>query len=69
MATRRGKVFYYDLERDDTLFDGEGDLQFDCYRSMRKLVKKKWEAYVCPPTCIFSSSSSRHVAPSHLAFI
>jgi hypothetical protein len=39
---RGGKVFFFDLETDECYFDGEGDMQFDCYRSMRKSVKKKW---------------------------
>ena len=40
-----GEVLYCDLEQDEAIFGGKGDLQFDVYRRMRKLVKKDWSRF------------------------
>jgi hypothetical protein len=42
---RRGEPFFFDLESDECYFEGEGDMQFDVYRSMRKCCKKKWSKH------------------------
>ena len=42
---RNGEPFFFDLETDECYFEGEGDMQFDCYRSMRKAVKKDWSRH------------------------
>ena len=38
------KVLAGGLE-DETLFAGEGDYQYECYRMMKELVKDDWEKY------------------------
>jgi len=43
-----------DLEKDQDLFRGQGDYQFDIYRMMRKQINKDWAAS-CPRTNLFVS--------------
>ncbi|KAF9432372.1 hypothetical protein BGZ76_010895 [Entomortierella beljakovae] len=40
----KGNLIYMDLEKDQDLFQGQGDYQFDIYRKMRKVVGKDWAA-------------------------
>ncbi|KAF9159394.1 hypothetical protein DFQ26_006585 [Actinomortierella ambigua] len=41
--TGHGKqALFMDLEDDQELFEGEGDLQFDIYRSMQQVTNKDW---------------------------
>jgi hypothetical protein len=37
-------TFYCDLSSTEWLFEGQGDTQFDTYRSMRKANKNNWAA-------------------------
>ncbi|KAF9585458.1 Serine/threonine-protein kinase haspin [Lunasporangiospora selenospora] len=40
----KGNLIYMDLEKDQDLFRGQGDYQFEVYRKMRKQVGKDWAA-------------------------
>lgn len=40
-----GGVIYTDISTEETFFTGEGDIQFDVYRDMRKHNKNEWESY------------------------
>ncbi|XP_033756912.1 uncharacterized protein LOC117339441 [Pecten maximus] len=40
-----GCVVYNDLSKDETLFDGSGDLQFDIYRQMKEKNGNDWEPF------------------------
>ena len=42
-------MLFFNLEEDPTLFQGQGDPQFEVYRTMRKAVKQDWETF-CPKT-------------------
>ena len=44
---------------DETIFAGEGDYQYECYRIMKKLVKDNWNSY-CPITNVVVSLSPLH---------
>ncbi|KAJ2786764.1 hypothetical protein GGI15_001256 [Coemansia interrupta] len=44
-------VFYVDL-KDEALFQGEGDIQYDVYRQMRICSKSKWSEF-CPQTNVY----------------
>ncbi|KAJ2393311.1 hypothetical protein GGI05_002454 [Coemansia sp. RSA 2603] len=44
-------VFYVDL-KDEALFQGEGDIQYDVYRQMRTCSKSKWSEF-CPQTNVY----------------
>lgn len=44
-----------DLEKDEDLFKGHGDYQFDIYRKMRRQIGKDWTVS-CPKTNLFVSS-------------
>eukprot|EP00050_Salpingoeca_kvevrii_P002478 m.194564 g.194564 ORF g.194564 m.194564 type:complete len:1277 (+) comp10619_c5_seq5:558-4388(+) len=44
-----GKSYFLDLEPDEWLFEGEGDLQFDVYRDMRVACERQWSSF-CPST-------------------
>ncbi|KAG0327152.1 hypothetical protein BGZ99_008242 [Dissophora globulifera] len=48
----KGNLIYMDLEKDQDLFRGQGDYQFEIYRKMRKEVSKDWAAS-CPRTNLF----------------
>ncbi|KAK3812943.1 MAG: hypothetical protein J3Q66DRAFT_40558 [Benniella sp.] len=48
----KGTLIYMDLEKDQDLFRGQGDYQFDIYRMMRKQINKDWAAS-CPRTNMF----------------
>ncbi|KAG0249360.1 hypothetical protein BG011_009381 [Mortierella polycephala] len=48
----RGGLIYMDMEKDQDLFQGQGDYQFEIYRKMRKLIGKDWAAS-CPHTNVF----------------
>ncbi|KAF9194565.1 hypothetical protein BGZ51_009128 [Haplosporangium sp. Z 767] len=48
----RGSLIYMDMEKDQDLFQGQGDYQFEIYRKMRKLIGKDWAAS-CPHTNVF----------------
>lgn len=50
----KGTLIYMDLEKDQDLFRGQGDYQFDIYRMMRKQINKDWAAS-CPRTNLFVS--------------
>lgn len=43
-----------DLEKDEDLFKGHGDYQFDIYRKMRRQIGKDWTVS-CPKTNLFVS--------------
>src|SRR5690554_5888884 len=48
----KGSLIYMDMEKDQDLFQGQGDYQFEIYRKMRKLIGKDWAAS-CPHTNVF----------------
>ncbi|KAF9985569.1 Serine/threonine-protein kinase haspin [Modicella reniformis] len=48
----KGNLIYMDLEKDQDLFKGQGDYQFDIYRMMRKQINRDWAAS-CPRTNLF----------------
>ncbi|KAI1320846.1 hypothetical protein EDD11_009803 [Mortierella claussenii] len=48
----RGNLIYMDLEKDQDLFRGQGDYQFEIYRKMQKAISKNWAAS-CPQTNLF----------------
>ncbi|KAF9113031.1 hypothetical protein BGX27_002337 [Mortierella sp. AM989] len=48
----KGNLIYMDLEKDQDLFRGQGDYQFEIYRKMRKHIGKDWAAS-CPRTNLF----------------
>ncbi|KAG0225638.1 hypothetical protein BGX31_007574 [Mortierella sp. GBA43] len=48
----KGNLIYMDLEKDQDLFHGQGDYQFDIYRIMRKQINRHWAAS-CPRTNLF----------------
>ena len=43
--TDQDSVIFFDLEKDKAIFDGEGDYQFDIYRSMRGICNEHWEMH------------------------
>ncbi|XP_045188775.2 uncharacterized protein LOC123546503 [Mercenaria mercenaria] len=43
--TKDGCTVYITIPDDDTLFDGQGDYQFDIYREMKKENKGNWETF------------------------
>ncbi|KAG9071359.1 Serine/threonine-protein kinase haspin [Linnemannia hyalina] len=49
----KGNLIYMDLEKDEDLFKGHGDYQFDIYRKMRRQIGKDWTVS-CPKTNLFS---------------
>ncbi|KAF8931879.1 hypothetical protein BGZ58_007362 [Dissophora ornata] len=51
----KGNLIYMDLEKDQDLFRGHGDYQFEIYRKMRKQIGKDWAAS-CPRTNLFTGS-------------
>lgn len=61
----KGNLIYMDLEKDQDLFRGQGDYQFDIYRMMRKQINKDWAAS-CPRTNLFVSRSPRLFVVPHL---
>lgn len=65
----KGTLIYMDLEKDQDLFRGQGDYQFDIYRMMRKQINKDWAAS-CSRTNLFVSWSLQVSIslPSHLTF-
>ncbi|KAF9959334.1 hypothetical protein BGZ70_008875 [Mortierella alpina] len=48
----KGNLIYMDLEKDQDLFRGQGDYQFEIYRKMRKQIGKDWAAS-CPRTNLY----------------
>ncbi|KAF9201696.1 hypothetical protein BGZ49_008080, partial [Haplosporangium sp. Z 27] len=48
----KGNLIYMDLEKDQDLFRGQGDYQFEIYRKMRRHIGKDW-ASSCPRTNFF----------------
>ena len=40
-----GRTYFCDLQHDDSIFQGKGDIQFDVYRSMKKTNRNKWEPF------------------------
>ncbi|KAG0371730.1 hypothetical protein BGX24_001276 [Mortierella sp. AD032] len=48
----KGNLIYMDMEKDEDLFKGQGDYQFDIYRKMRRQIGKDWTAS-CPRTNLF----------------
>ncbi|KAF9353111.1 hypothetical protein BGX26_009108 [Mortierella sp. AD094] len=48
----KGNLIYMDLEKDQDLFRGQGDYQFEIYRKMRKHIGKDWAAS-CPRTNLY----------------
>ncbi|KAF9098011.1 hypothetical protein BGX23_007338 [Mortierella sp. AD031] len=48
----KGNLIYMDLEKDEDLFKGQGDYQFEIYRKMRRQIGKDWTAS-CPRTNLF----------------
>ena len=50
----KGNLIYMDLEKDEDLFKGQGDYQFEIYRRMRRQIGKDWTAS-CPRTNLFVS--------------
>ncbi|XP_033102945.1 serine/threonine-protein kinase haspin-like [Anneissia japonica] len=40
-----GCTLFYDLSMDESLFQGEGDYQFDMYRLMRTQNKNEWDSF------------------------
>ncbi|KAF9155645.1 hypothetical protein BG015_009090 [Linnemannia schmuckeri] len=48
----KGNLIYMDLEKDEDLFKGQGDYQFDIYRKMRRQIGKDWTVS-CPKTNLF----------------
>ncbi|KAF9926542.1 hypothetical protein FBU30_003869 [Linnemannia zychae] len=48
----KGNLIYMDLEKDQDLFKGQGDYQFDIYRKMRRQIGKDWTVS-CPRTNLF----------------
>ncbi|KAK3844802.1 MAG: hypothetical protein J3R72DRAFT_365235, partial [Linnemannia gamsii] len=51
----KGNLIYMDMEKDEDLFKGQGDYQFDIYRKMRRQIGKDWTAS-CPRTNLFVSA-------------
>ncbi|KAG0048968.1 hypothetical protein BGZ83_006153 [Gryganskiella cystojenkinii] len=47
-----GKLIYMDLEKDQDIFRGQNDYQFEIYRKMRKQIARDW-ASSCPRTNLF----------------
>ena len=45
-------LVYNDLEQDEDIFGGEGDIQYDIYRMMQDHVEKDWSKF-CPKTNVF----------------
>ncbi|GJJ72945.1 serine/threonine-protein kinase haspin [Entomortierella parvispora] len=52
MQGESGKLIYMDLEKDQDIFRGQNDYQFEIYRKMRKQVARDWAAS-CPRTNLF----------------
>lgn len=50
----KGNLIYMDLEKDEDLFKGHGDYQYDIYRKMRRQIGKDWTVS-CPKTNLFVS--------------
>lgn len=50
----KGNLIYMDLEKDEDLFKGQGDYQFDIYRKMRRQIGKDWTVS-CSRTNLFVS--------------
>ncbi|KAG0283991.1 Serine/threonine-protein kinase haspin [Linnemannia gamsii] len=48
----KGNLIYMDLEKDEDLFRGQGDYQFDIYRKMRRQIGKDWTVS-CSRTNLF----------------
>ncbi|KAF9289618.1 hypothetical protein BGZ88_007686 [Linnemannia elongata] len=48
----KGNLIYMDLEKDEDLFKGHGDYQYDIYRKMRRQIGKDWTVS-CPKTNLF----------------
>eukprot|EP01135_Chromosphaera_perkinsii_P008567 Nk52_evm9s1401 gene=Nk52_evmTU9s1401 len=38
-----GDIIYFNLEEDESIFEGKGDCQFDVYRAMRRVCDSGWE--------------------------
>eukprot|EP01137_Pigoraptor_chileana_P012202 Opistho-2@64298 len=47
------RLIYYDFSQDESIFEGEGDYQFEIYRMMRDAIGNAGWASFCPITNVF----------------